>query len=131
MVILLLLVVTLLNCVLALLLFKLSHLVPIRSAIPDPLPLLMPVADELGDPTDSSDLKCYNDMIYYCKHLSKLLPFNVNCYLRFNFGKAIYHYDRWVKCVFYQGKIKFCTNEFKSKNDYASKHYPICDVYDA
>ena len=63
MLILLLFVFKLVNCVVALLLFRLSHLIPVLSAIPDPLPLLMPVADELGDPTDSSDLKCYNDMI--------------------------------------------------------------------
>ena len=114
MLILLLLVDMLVNCVLALLLFRLSHLVPIRSAIPDPLPLLMPVADELGDPTDSSDLKCYDDMFYYCKHLLKLTIFydktkpspgvSIQClvYLRFNFGKAVYHYDRWLSYVFYR-----------------------------
>ena len=64
MLILLLFVFKLVNCVVALLLFRWSHLIPILSAIPDPLPLLMPVADELGDPTDSSDLKGCNKIIY-------------------------------------------------------------------
>ena len=94
----------------------------------------MPVADELGDPTDSSDLKCYDDMFYYCKHLLKLTIIKHLWYLYsvyfildlISVKQFIIMIGGWA--MFFIGEtIQFCTNEFKSKYDYASTNYPVYD----